>query len=297
MGMSWFSDMSIMPNEPLQEPIGPVARYENVPVIHDGSLRSLTIREDFADMVKADNYQLPAIADREGYYGEKHFEYWLSGLRDYIFVKSAYEQSGQELTPGKAVLELGCASGRVLRHFAVQSQGLTCFGCDVNRNHIEWMQRYLPNNVVAFQNTFYPALPMDCSSVDIVAAFSVFTHVDDFEDALLMELRRVLKPGGVAVLSVQTESTWESLTPGMPIYDTLILLKDQLLPYKIPEMFSSPMPVGKLAFRHRHDNGYACNTFHKESFIRERWGRIFDVVKIVEKGHNYQDCVVLRNRK
>jgi len=34
--------------------------------------------------------------------------------------------------------------------------------------------------------------------------------------------------------------------------------------------------------------------FHSLDYIRNAWGRFFDVVDIIPKGHDYQDVVVLR---
>lgn len=37
---------------------------------------------NFQEALKNDVYPLPEIKDREGYYGQDHFSYWASGLRD-----------------------------------------------------------------------------------------------------------------------------------------------------------------------------------------------------------------------
>jgi len=67
----------------------------------------------YADL---DPYPIPVTEDREGYYGDFHYDWWLSGLYDYLAVKQTLTRFGGSLKPGDAVFELGCASGRVLRH-------------------------------------------------------------------------------------------------------------------------------------------------------------------------------------
>ncbi|MEZ5881798.1 MAG: methyltransferase domain-containing protein [Nitratireductor sp.] len=52
---------------------------------------------------------------------------------------------------------------------------------------------------------------MEDNYFDLVTAFSVFTHIDVFETAFVAEIRRILKPGGLACLTVLDNSTWTSL--------------------------------------------------------------------------------------
>jgi hypothetical protein len=53
-----------------------------------------------------------------------------------------------------------------------------------------------------------------------VTAFSVFTHINEPEIAWLLELRRILKIGGIACNSVHDEATWQNPVP---------LLRDTIL--------------------------------------------------------------------
>ncbi len=41
---------------------------------------------------------------------------------------------------GRRVLDFGCGSGRVLRHFAELSKDVELWGCDIDRPSIEWLQ-------------------------------------------------------------------------------------------------------------------------------------------------------------
>lgn len=173
-------------------------------------------RTDVAGAVKRDLAPIPSTADREGYHGERHFDWWVSGFRDMRCVSHAAEAFGIRLNQASRVFELGCASGRVLRHFDAQLSGLETWGADLNARHVEWVSQFLPASIRIFQCTSLPHLPLEDNYFDVVCAFSVFTHIDDLELAWLAELRRILKPGGVAYITVHTDETWRNMSPDWP---------------------------------------------------------------------------------
>jgi hypothetical protein len=165
-----------------------------------------TVRLDLTEMARNDPWPIPATFDREGYHGENHFQFWVSGLVDLVKVRDAVETYGT--TDQVAVLDLGCASGRFLRHPAAQQENWQLTGCDIDAMNVAWVKSYLPEAITVFQNTIYPHLPLPDASVDVVTAFSVFTHIDKLEDAWLLEIRRILKPGGLLYVTAHTERVW-----------------------------------------------------------------------------------------
>ena len=80
--------------------------------------------------LERDTYPLPVTDDREGYYGPHHFSYWASGLRDARLLFEAMDRLGVD---GKTYLDIGCASGRVLRHVDLADRDMEVIGCDINR--------------------------------------------------------------------------------------------------------------------------------------------------------------------
>jgi hypothetical protein len=51
----------------------------------------------------------------------------------------------------------------------------------------------------------------------MISAYSVFTHIEAMETTWLMELRRVLRKGGIAWITVHTEGTLADMTPDWPL--------------------------------------------------------------------------------
>ncbi|MEZ5978400.1 MAG: class I SAM-dependent methyltransferase [Planctomycetota bacterium] len=240
---------------------------------------------------------MPDTEQREGYHRPRHFDYWLSGLADFLAIERTLRRHGVELGAGSGVLELGCASGRVLRHFRHQADGLDLWGCDINASHVAWLEKYLPPDLKVFQNTVLPSLPIPDGSLQLVYAFSVFTHIDEFERSWIAEIARVLRPGGVAYLTVHTEHTWSIVDRAGALRGDLERMKGQIAEYDVgPELFAGPLPDDRTVFRWTSALSNNTTVFYSKEHLRRAWGAFLDVVEIVEEGSSYQDVVVLRKR-
>ena len=239
----------------------------------------------FSEALARDIYPLPSTLDREGYYGPHHFSYWASGLRDMHSLLQCVARHGLEVN---TYLDIGCASGRVVRHFAINSNTKRVIGCDINRRHIEWILAYLPGNIEVFQNTSIPSLPLEDSCVDLISAFSVFTHIESFELAWMMEIKRILRPGGIAWVTFLSEQLWVEMNESSALYERWC---------KHPEFVARRREINskfdKMVFRQRAYRSYSSIVFYHTDFLRNRWGRILNVLEIrccVPK----QDVIILQ---
>lgn len=258
-------------------------------------LADVNLAHDLEAYIHRDALPIPPTANREGYHGERHYDYWLSGLKDYLLIKTRVQPYLPTLGQDTPILDFGCATGRVLRHFHCQEEGIPLWGCDLNVNHISWNTQYLGTGIRFFPNTIYPSLPLEDRSVALVYAMSVFTHIDDYELAWLAELRRVLKPGGIAYVTVHTDHTWQAIGPNHALYYVLMWLKSQNTGYNISdELFAKPMPEERIAFTWKAGDHKEANVFHAEKYLRSQWSNYFDVLEIIHEGSDYQDVVLLR---
>ena len=236
--------------------------------------------------LERDTYPLPTTKAREGYYGRHHFSYWASGLRDMNNLLACAQRNNVDV---RSYYDFGCASGRIIRHFAINRPDINVIGSDINRFHVEWIMRYLPETITVFQNHSVPSLPLPDAEIDLLSAFSVFTHIEAFETSWLMELRRVLRPGGLAWITVHSEKTWEEIAPGWPLYNAL---------RNHPEFDKTePRPAmtqDRKVFRWRTDKSYSSNVFYTFDYIHRSWGRMFDIVEVYRRLPGFQDVVVLR---
>lgn len=242
---------------------------------------------DYAEALARDTAPLPAIADREGYYGEDHFSYWASGLQDMRLMIGTAKAHGVE---ARSWLDLGCASGRVLRHVLHEHPEIRAIGCDINRWHAEWCSIHLPGNGVFFQSSSVPALPLEDNSVDLVSAYSVFTHIEALETAWLMELRRVLRPGGLAWITVHTEFTLQDMTPDWPLWDPV--MKHPEAATRLDE--ARAFVGNRLVLRWLNNRSYASNVFYRLDYLKAHWGRVLEVAEVRRRHPSFQDVLILR---
>lgn len=251
------------------------------------------------ERMRADPSPLPTEADREGYFAGRPLAYWLSGLADRLLVERIAAERGPPLSPGQRLLDLGCASGRVLRHFVDVAPGVELLGVDLGTHHVAWARRHLPPALVVALGTAIPALPAEDASVDVLTAFSVLTHVAEFEEALLLELRRVLRPGGLALLTFHPSRLWRDLGDPEHFLRNLILgARHRADPPGVEpvtaELFDSPLPAERVVFTNVERSVYNVNVLHSETWVRERWGRVLRIERVLHRVHgDHQDGAVL----
>jgi ubiquinone/menaquinone biosynthesis C-methylase UbiE len=108
-------------------------------------------------------------------------------------------------------LDFGAGCGRMARFFAQAPQYKT-YVCDVNPDLLAWCASVLPG-VTAAKNGPLPPLAFEAETFDFVFALSVFTHLPESAAlAWLKEVSRVLKPGGIAALSVHGRSAIDAIS-------------------------------------------------------------------------------------
>jgi SAM-dependent methyltransferase len=103
-------------------------------------------------------------------------------------------------TPSAAsrLLDFGCGAGERVDEF--RRLGYQAFGCDVMLppRPVGQLLDYMQQGVIRPIAASPYRIPFDDDSFDLVFSVTVFEHVQDYDSALA-EIRRVLKPGGVAV--------------------------------------------------------------------------------------------------
>ncbi len=182
--------------------------------------------------------------------------------------------AGYELR-GKRVLDFGCGVGRVLRHFAEDAGATEFWGCDIYGPGVRWLERHFPQFHV-FTSHERPPLPLPDEHFDLVYCVSVFTHlVEDAWRGWLEELRRVLKPGGLALVTYHDRMAYE-------------------------QGLRRPFPDGDIGMlvlhRRRSWRRYGPSVFHSNRWILENWGEFFAIEALVEGGMGGLQTVAVMRR-
>ena len=181
-----------------------------------GYERALTFRDRLKTDIPPeldDGLPLPPPSLRVLVSGRGDADFFLASGRDHNrFFRGLLADNGTDVAKLEAILDLGCGCGRVTRWWA-DLDGPRIAGCDYNGKLVDWVSANLPF-VDAVRNELEPPLPYADSSLDFIYALSVFTHLtQEQERRWLAELARVLKPGGLAAITVNGDPYAENLAP------------------------------------------------------------------------------------
>lgn len=128
--------------------------------------------------------------------------------------------------------------------------------------------------------------PFPDSAFDVVYGISVFTHLSrESERFWLAELHRLLKPGGLAVMTVHGELTFFKAINDFPTYCRFV--RDGFLDV-------GACPDLSVDGRQTMSDELYRNVFHTRPYIETVWGRHFRILDYVPGGATaHQDYVVM----
>lgn len=197
-------------------------------------------------------------------------------------MRQALTQHGFEMPD--TILDFGCGAGRMIRWLKPEAERGTVWGCDVLAEDIQWLQRNLRPPFRFFTSTTLPTLPFPDGYFGLVYAGSVFTHIADLAQAWLLEVRRIIKPGGIAYLTIHDRATVERMK--IPLYEQKSIAPDRLEAYG-----GLPDDLGMLALDRWPETG-GTNVFYSHDWWRECLTPMFSILDIIEGAYGYQTAIV-----
>jgi SAM-dependent methyltransferase len=223
------------------------------------------------DTVPGEAYPIPGPADRMGYCPTDPARYLQIGKRDHDFLLGLMDKHGVPARDA-TVLDFGCSSGRVLRHFETEhrERGWKPKGVDVQALPVEWIRRHLPKHFEVSACSVFPHLPFEDNSLDAIYGISVFTHIKYLWDMWVQELRRVLKPGGLLLMSIHAEPAWEYYHRDRDV--------SYVKPNLPPEMLAKPHMEEDFLY---YGDLAVSQVFWKTEIAREFWGRYMTVIDVL----------------
>lgn len=182
-----------------------------------------------------------------------------TGLADAQALSAMAVEGGVPFENAERILDLGCGCGRVIRNLpALTSAEL--FGCDYNPSLVKWCTDQLTGNYRV--NSLNPPLDFPQDHFDVVYLLSVFTHLRiETQRDWLKELARVVRPGGVALVTFHDE-----IHAGLPDDDHV---KAQL------------NEQGHYIYNDMAEGSNLIATFQMTDLTRTLFAEDFDIVRIV----------------
>lgn len=179
----------------------------------------------------------------------------------------------------KTILDWGCGPGRIIRHLpALTNNSCKYYATDYNEQSIVWCK----NNIegVNFNlNNLTAELPYASGLFDVIYGISIFTHLSEsMHTKWFDELKRVLKPAGLLLLTTQGENFKSKLT----------------------ETEKKTFENGKLVVRGNVKEGHRTySAFHPDQYLHELFKdlTIADKIVITPSGKSYvpQDTWILKS--
>jgi ubiquinone/menaquinone biosynthesis C-methylase UbiE len=232
-----------------------------------------------------DGLPMPPAALIDGY-ADSATNYLSAGEINARDMLNAVAAAGFELGPGSRILDFGCGIARMTRHLRRFAEAGEVWGVDIKARPILWCKRHLSPPFRFATTTTIPHLPFRDGHFDLVFAGSVFTHIDDLADAWLAELRRVLKNGGCAYLTIHDESTIEMLWgPYSGSWVTKMLERH-------PLYVQHAGRYGMLAI----ERDTASQIFYSRTYFEGMLAASFELVAVIPKLHGYQTAYIARPR-
>lgn len=222
----------------------------------------------------ADGLPVPPAVLRMRVAGTGDFDWFLEGgVRADAGIRAALSSHGIKPEQFDGILDFGCGCGRVTRRWAGISG---VHGCDLNAEAVAWCRANLPFAQFA-TNGLEPPLRYADESFDFVYALSVFTHLAEIQQhAWMCELRRVLRPGGLLLIT----------THGIGFADHLSLSE------------RARYDAGDLVVRWEGVAGSnMCSAFHPEAYLRGLFSSGFEFLEfnpVGALGNPPQDQILLR---
>ena len=128
-------------------------------------------------------------------------------------IQAALLRADRRIADCQSILDFGCGCGRTLLWLTQQFPDARFCGADVDAEAIAWCRAHLP--VADWRvNAALPPLAFPDNEFDLIYGISVFTHLPaDWQQRWLPELARILRPGGILLLTVHGERAWRQLDP------------------------------------------------------------------------------------
>lgn len=259
-----------------------------------------SVREPIIDGVEMPRFPHGSI--QRGYVGQQDVEALHTACNFHSYTTKWAAALGHPLTPESKVLDFGCGWGRVQRIFWHEVDAQNLHGVDVDFSAVAvcrslgvpgTFQRIEPLGTLPFADQFF----------DLIYGVSVFTHLSlKSADHWMAELYRVMRPGGVLSITVESRNLLERIpsiaaNPQNMRAELIARYLDQ------HQQLLADYDAGKFVFMANgtdgsvRDSEFYGDAVIGEGFFRERWGNYFSLRAYIDAHHHVGQAIVIATRE
>jgi len=197
------------------------------------------------------------------------------------------------------VLDFGFGAARIIRHLSRFWPQHRYHAAEVNAATLEHLNEVCPEVDGRHINPFPPS-PFESESMDVVYAWSIWTHFNEVQArAWLEDVHRILRPGGCALITVHSESLVERYGTD-PQFEERRKRRGAdfdavMKTYRETGFSFFPVYPDSAA-----DVGIDVDTFGmafvSHQYVSEAWGDLFEFRSVFTAVPEWQDGVVLVKR-
>jgi ubiquinone/menaquinone biosynthesis C-methylase UbiE len=178
----------------------------------------------------------------------------------------------RQYVKGKAVLDIACGEGYGSRLLSQNALAVT--GVDIDAATIDHAAKKYTARNLSFVKGDIVNIPFEAASFDVVVSFETLEHTDQHQKAL-SEIKRVLRPGGILLISTPEKKKYTDAPGNMNPFHKKELYRDEF--------------VSLLAAYFRHQ--IVCHqALHVSSIILPPAGRLLEIYS-----GNYEQVIAVNN--
>lgn len=222
-----------------------------------------------------------------------------SGARDVLIFTALYRDFGRQPDRKLRVFDFGCGCGRMTRIFGMDDN-IETFGCDINRDLVEWCQKEL-RQVTTVLNGASPPLAFESGFFDFAYSLSIFTHLPENAATMwLDELARVCAQDALIVVTTHGYPALETIRSSpshQEMFDVDAETTNDLI-RRLPDEGFIFLPYDEHMVAAAKAGESYGNAFIDPGYAAKNWNTVdFEIVKHIPGGlRAWQDIFVLRRR-
>jgi ubiquinone/menaquinone biosynthesis C-methylase UbiE len=199
------------------------------------------------------------------------------------------KDGGGDIKPGDRIMDFGCAAGPQIRRLKDFAEKGEVWGVDISAPHVTWCATHLPTCFRFATSTSSPHLPFEDRHFDLIYCGSVFSHLSEMTDAWLLELGRVLRPGGRLYLTINTKKSMHHYVNFWPQVEFSRMVRKAFTDDKPWRENFGMAVVGRSVWQH--------SVFYLSFFERKCVQANLRVMSVTRDAYSFQDAVLLERQE